>query len=82
MKLDTLTLRYWQNFDLADEELQYVSELLIEEESPLTAEALALRLMEKRVRQEEAVWEDRRAKGSFISLVTHMRRATVWFSRL
>lgn len=63
MRLDTLTLRYWQNFDLTDDELQYLSELLIEEESPLTVEALALRLMEKRVRREEAVWEDRRAKG-------------------
>jgi hypothetical protein len=63
MRLDTLTLRYWQNFDLADGELEYLSELLIEEESPLTVEGLAVRLMEKRVREEEALWEGRRAKG-------------------
>lgn len=63
MRLDTLTLRYWQNFELADEELEYLSDLLIEEESPLPVEALALRLMEKRVREEQAVLEDRKAKG-------------------
>jgi hypothetical protein len=63
MKLDTLTLRYWQNFDLADGELEYLSEVLIEEESPLTVEDLALRLMEKRIGAEEAAWEDRKAKG-------------------
>jgi hypothetical protein len=63
MRLDTLTLRYWQNFGLADGELEYLSELLIEEESPLTIEALALRLMEKRVKEEEAAWEERRTKG-------------------
>lgn len=63
MRLDTLTLRYWQNFDLADREAEYLSELLIEEESPLTVEALALRLMEKRVSEEKAVWEERKAKG-------------------
>lgn len=63
MRLDTLTLRYWQNFELADGEFDYLSELLIEEESPLAVEALAQRLMEKRVREEKEVWEDRKAKG-------------------
>ncbi len=63
MRLDTLTLRYWQNFELADGELVYLSESLIEEEAPLTVEALALRLMEKRVTEEREVWEDRKAKG-------------------
>lgn len=63
MRLDTLTLRYWHNFRLTDGELEYLSELLLEEESPLTAEALAVRLMEKRVREEETVWEERRSKG-------------------
>lgn len=63
MRLDTLTLRYWQDFQLADDEPEYLSELLIEEESPLTVENLALRLMEKRVREEKEVWDDRKAKG-------------------
>lgn len=63
MRLDTLTLRYWQNFGLADGELEYLSELLIGEESPLTVDGLGVRLMEKRVRGEEAAWEDRKAKG-------------------
>lgn len=63
MRLDTLTLRYWQNLELADGELEYLSELLIEEESPLAVEGLAQRLMEKRVREEKEVWEDRKAKG-------------------
>jgi len=63
MRLDTLTLRYWQDFELAEGELEYLSELLIEEESPLTVEGLAQRLMEKRVSEEKAVWDDRKAKG-------------------
>lgn len=63
MRLDTLTLRYWQNFELMDGELEYLSELLIEEESPLTVQGLAHRLIQKRVEEEKAVWEDRKAKG-------------------
>jgi hypothetical protein len=63
MKLDTLTLRYWQNFELAEGELEYLSELLIEEESPLTVEELARRLMDKRTREEASAWEQREAKG-------------------
>lgn len=63
MRLDTLTLRYWQDFELAAGELEYLSEVLIEEESPLTLEGLAQRLMEKRVREEREAWEERKARG-------------------
>jgi hypothetical protein len=63
MRLDTLTLRYWQDFELAEGELEYLSELLIEEESPLSVEGLAQRLMARRVTEEKAVWDDRKAKG-------------------
>ena len=62
-QLDTLTLRYWQDFELAAEDLEYLSELLIEEEAPLTVEDLARRLIQKRLDDEKAVWEDREAKG-------------------
>jgi len=63
MQLDTLTPRYWQDFELTDGDLRYLSELLIEEEAPLTVEDLTRRLMEKRVGDEKAVWDHREAKG-------------------
>jgi hypothetical protein len=63
MQLNTLTLRYWQDFELVDGDLEYLSELLIEEEAPLVVEVLTRRLMERRVKNEKAVWEDREAKG-------------------
>jgi hypothetical protein len=63
MQLDTLTPRYWQDFELTDGDLRYLSELLIEEEAPLTVEDLTRRLMEKRVGDEKAVWDSREAKG-------------------
>jgi hypothetical protein len=62
-QLDTLTLRYWQDFELAAGDLEYLSDLLIEEEAPLLVEDLARRLMQKRVDNERAVWEGREAKG-------------------
>gem|GEM_PF-1738614 len=63
MQLDTLTLRYWQDFELAPGDLEYLSELLIEEEAPLSVEDLARRLMQKRLDDEKAAWEEREAKG-------------------
>lgn len=63
MQLDTLTPRYWQDFELTDGDLRYLSELLIEEEAPLIVEDLTRRVMEKRVGDEKAVWDNREAKG-------------------
>lgn len=63
MQLDTLTLRYWQDFELTKTDLENFSDMLIEEEAPLTVEELTRRLMERRVRDEKAIWEDREAKG-------------------
>jgi len=63
MQLDTLTLRYWQDFELVDSDLEHLSDLLIEEEAPLTLEDLSQRIMAKRARDEKAFWEDREAKG-------------------
>jgi hypothetical protein len=63
MQLDTLTPKYWQDFELTDGDLRYLSELLIEEEAPLTVEDLTRRLIEKRVSDEKAVWDDRESKG-------------------
>ncbi len=63
MRLGTLTSRYWQDFKLAEGELEFLSELLIEEESPLRVESLARRLMERRVGEEKAAWDDRESKG-------------------
>jgi hypothetical protein len=63
MQLDTLTLRYWQDFELAAGDLEHLSELLIEEEAPLSVEELARLLMRQRVEDEKAVWEGREAKG-------------------
>jgi hypothetical protein len=63
MQLDTLTLRYWQDFELCPGDLEYLSELLIEEEAPLSVEDLARRLMQKRVDDEKGVWEERKTKG-------------------
>ncbi len=63
IRLDTLTLRYWQDFELVSGDLEYLSELLIEEEAPLTVDVLTRRLMERRVENEKAAWEDREAKG-------------------
>jgi hypothetical protein len=63
IQLDTLTLRYWQDFELATEDLEFLSELLIEQEAPLTVEELTRRLMQERLAQEKAAWEDRESKG-------------------
>ena len=63
MQLDTLTLRYWQDFELAESDLEYTSDMLIEEEAPLTVEELTRRLMGRRIEDEKAIWEDREAKG-------------------
>ncbi len=63
MRLGTLTSRYWQDFKLAEGDLEFLSELLIEEESPLSVESLARRLMERRVGEEKAAWDDRKSKG-------------------
>jgi hypothetical protein len=63
MQLDTLTLRYWQDFELASDDLDYLSEILIEQEAPMTVGDLAKRLMEARLENEKAVWENREAQG-------------------
>lgn len=63
MQLDTLTLRYWQDFELDKTDLENISDMLIEEEAPLTVEEITRRLMERRISDEKAVWEDREAKG-------------------
>ena len=55
MQLDTLTLRYWQDFQLAPDDLEHLSEVLIEQEAPMTVGALARRLMEKHLEEEKAV---------------------------
>jgi hypothetical protein len=63
MQLDTLTQRYWQDFELASGDLEHLSEVLIEEEAPMTVEALTRRLVHKRVADEKAIWDDRESKG-------------------
>jgi hypothetical protein len=63
MQLDTLTERYWQDFELASGDLEHLSEVLIEEEAPMTAEALTRRLVQKRLADEKAIWDDRESKG-------------------
>jgi hypothetical protein len=63
MQLDTLTERHWQEFELAAGDLEYLSEVLIEEEAPMTVVALTRRLMEKRLADEKAIWEHREATG-------------------
>jgi hypothetical protein len=63
MQLDTLTQRYWQDFELAGGDLEHLSEVLIEEEAPMTVEALTRRLIEKRLADEKAIWDDRESKG-------------------
>ena len=47
-QLDTLTLRYWQDFEFVDGDLEHLSDLFIEEEAPLTVEVLSQRIMAKR----------------------------------
>jgi hypothetical protein len=63
MQLDTLTQRHWQDFELAADDLEYLSEVLIEEEAPMTVLALTRRLMEKHLADEKAIWEQREATG-------------------
>jgi hypothetical protein len=55
-----LPSNHWaRNFTVDAEDIDYLTNLLLEKETPLTSEQLALNLIEKRLQQEQTAFEER-----------------------
>jgi hypothetical protein len=54
---------YWGKFRVTDADMEYIYNLLLEEETPLSLEEIALELVEYHVRQEEEALQRQLAKG-------------------
>ncbi len=60
----TQSAEYWENFQVSDGDLDYLSNLLVEREMPLPLDELAEMLVAHRCREEEERIADELAKGS------------------
>jgi hypothetical protein len=60
----TQTAEYWQGFTLTDNDVEFLHNVLLEAEEPLTTQALALALVGERVRHEEAELRAELGKGA------------------
>mgnify|MGYP005848078563 CR=1 FL=1 len=59
----TQTATYWERFRLTDADMEYLYNLLLERETPLSVDELALELVRHRVRQEEEAFQRQLARG-------------------
>jgi hypothetical protein len=66
--LATLSLRedYWENFELKDEDREFIYNYLLEIETPLTSPELLSALVNERIRQEKLAIEKQRTSGGDI----------------
>jgi hypothetical protein len=67
----TQTAEYWQNFTLTDEDTEFLHNLLLEAEEPLSTNALALALVGERVRREESELRAELGKGALYQPKNH-----------
>ncbi len=59
---------YWETFEVTDEDIEFLYQYLLEEERPLSPEALAEALVAERLRREREALEQRRAGDRLIYL--------------
>jgi hypothetical protein len=59
----TQTVPYWREFYVTDADVEHLYNLLLEEETPLSLDEIALELIEYRMRQEEEAFKRQLAKG-------------------
>jgi hypothetical protein len=73
MSLATLSLRenYWENFELTDEDREFIYNYLLEIETPLTSPELLSALVNERIRQEKQEIEKQRTSGGDIYTPTN-----------
>ena len=66
MTIAVLSLRenYWEEYELEDEDITYLYDYLLENESPLTSEELMPILVEQRIQRETAELEKKRLDGN------------------
>src|SRR4030066_1197179 len=66
--LATLTLieDYWENFELKDEDREFIYNYLLEIETPLTSPELLSALVNERIRQEKLALDKQRTSGGDI----------------
>jgi len=65
MTTATLSLQedYWENFELLDEDIEFIYNYLLELETPLSTEELINSLVEDRIKREKAAIEKQRTAG-------------------
>ncbi len=63
LQRQTQTAQYWKEFRVTDADIEYTYNLLLEEETPLSLEEIALELIEYRIRQENEAFRQQLAKG-------------------
>jgi hypothetical protein len=54
---------YWQNFNLQDEDLEFIYNYLLESETPLGSQELVAALVDERIRREKFLLEQQRSSG-------------------
>ena len=54
---------YWQNFELHDEDIEFIYNYLLEFETPLTPQELVAVLVDERIRYEKFSIEQQRSSG-------------------
>ena len=54
---------YWQNFELHDEDIEFIYNYLLESETPLTPQELVAVLVDERIRYEKFSIEQQRSSG-------------------
>jgi len=59
---------YWENFELRDEDIEFLYNYLLETETPLTSQELVETMVEDRIRREKAAIEEQRTSGGDIYL--------------
>jgi hypothetical protein len=67
----TQTAEYWQEFTLTDRDVEFLHNVLLEAEEPLTTQALALALVGERMRREEAEVRAELGKGALYQPKNH-----------
>ncbi len=63
MVTSTINEEYWENFQLNQEDTEFLYNYLLEQETPLTPKELITALVEERLRREKAALEEKRTAG-------------------
>jgi hypothetical protein len=70
MVVSSFSLRenYWEEFELQEEDIEFIYSHLLEVETPITSEELIVVLVEERIRRETAAIEEQRLAGGEVYL--------------